>query len=685
MNLGSPLNPPSLGDFKLRLSVQSPPFWGIWGAEADRNGAKKLVEFTLNLLSLASKPFSLLNLPSMSETSPLHDRYLELIDQIVQLTLKGNIRSKEQVYQMLLQEAEPGTGEDFEQCLRDRFTTTQQQADDRTNEAKQAKATRSLRALQTIRGEWDRWQTQNRSREAIVSALHQITQAESAQRLLAFLKFTDPNHPQKLAPEQLKQLAATLRQQSISDPATKEEMQQLAEGIARGLESWQHLQGDLVSWIYDPDQLGFGSSLGQNNPWATWAKQPIGAVPKSLFQALYEQQSGSDWAAQTEMTLADWVELAIVLQAIEHGLVSWAENLVYNSKAGAKLSISIFLTFGVIWSELANGFSRSTLLNSLNRDRYTEAAFRITLQGLRVFSQRDYFPLYGTVFASFTGGYFRNAMSYLSEPLKHAEGTQEKARILTLLGSSQRVRGPLDLAKEMHAMAREIAHEAGDRPCEIANLNHLSRIGVTEKAYAEAISYSQRALILSRQSGDRMGEANALANLGYSEVFQAQQLESAPEVYETAIAYLEQGLELSERLGDGQSKALCYTSLGNAYVILGEPEKALKFLESGIQAAEFSGDLYIQAINLAHFAEAFYQLENYGKAILSAFLAMYKLEQMGSNDWRQSAGLLTILQGRLGDSFQPVLAGQRSYILEAIGVDGYDYLSELLERYRSSS
>ena len=621
----------------------------------------------------------------MSETSPLHDRYLELIDQIVQLTLKGNIRSKEQVYQMLLQEAEPGTGEDFEQCLRDRFATTQQQVDDPINEAKQAKATRSLRALQTIRGEWDRWQTQNRSREAIVTALHQITQADSAQRLLAFLKFTDPNHSQRLAPDQLKQLAAMLRQ-PISDPAIQEEMRQLAEGISCGLESWQHLQDHLVSWIYDPDRLGFGGSLGQNNPWATWAKQSIGAVPKSLFQALYEQQSGSDWAeSQTEVTLASWVELAIVLQAIEHGLVNWAENLIYNSKTGAKLSIEIFLTFGVIWSQLANGFSRSTSLNSLNRDRYTEAASRITLQGLRVFSQRDYFPLYGTVFASFTGGYFRDAMSYLSEPLKHAEGTQEKARILTLLASSQRARGPLNLAKEMHSTAREIANEAGDRPCEIANLNHLSRIGVIEKAYAEAISYSQRALILSRQSGDRMGEANALANLGYGEVFQAQQLESAPEVYETAIAYLEQGLELSERLGDGQSRALCYTSLGNAYVTLGEPQKALKFLESGIQASEFSGDLYIQAINLAHFAEAFYQLEDFSKAVLSASLAMYKLEQMGSNDWRQTAGLLTILQGRLGDSFQSVLEGQRSSILKAIGVDGYDYLPELLERYRTSA
>ena len=622
----------------------------------------------------------------MPETSPLYDRYLALIDQIVQLTLKGSIRSKEQVYQMLLQEAEPGTGDDFEHCLRDRFTTTQRQADDPQNEAKQARATRSLRALQTIQGEWDRWQTKTRSREAIVTALHQITQADSAQRLLAFLKFTDPNHPQKLAPEQLKQLAATLRQSPISDPALKEDLEQIAEGISRGLESWQPLQNHLISWIYDPDQLGFEGASGQSNPWATWAKQPIGAVPKSLFQALYEQQSGSDWAAsQTEMTLAAWVELAIVLQAIEHGLVGWAENLVYNSKAGAKLAIAIFLTFGVIWSQLANGFSRSTSLNSMNRDRYTEAAFRITLQGLRVFSQRDYFPLYGTVFASFTGGYFRNAMSYLSEPLKNAEGTQEKARILTLLASSQRVRGPLDLAKEMHSTARDIAQEAGDRPCEIANLNHLSRIGVIEKAYAEAISYSQRALMLSRQSGDRMGEANALANLGYGEVFQAQQLESAPEVYETAIAYLEQGLELSERLGDGQSKALCYTSLGNAYVILGQPQKALKFLESGIHAAEFSGDLYIQAINLAQLAEAFYQLETYGKAVLSASLAMYKLEQMGSNDWRQSAGLLTVLQGRLGESFQSVLSGQRSQLLEVIGVDGYDYLTELLERYRTSS
>ncbi|MER3590071.1 MAG: hypothetical protein C4322_21685, partial [Mastigocladus sp. ERB_26_1] len=58
--------------------------------------------------------------------------------------------------------------------------------------------------------------------------------------------------------------------------------------------------------------------------------------------------------------------------------------------------------------------------------------------------------------------------------------------------------------------------------CEIANLNHKSHICVAQKDYSQAINYSQRALILARQTGDRTGEAHALATLGYSEVFAAQ-------------------------------------------------------------------------------------------------------------------------------------------------------------------
>jgi tetratricopeptide (TPR) repeat protein len=619
----------------------------------------------------------------MSES--LSERYCNLIEQIVQLTLKGNIRSKEQVYQLLVQEIEPDSSEIFETTLSDRVTQTQQQANDKSNELKQAKAMRALRALQTIEGEWKRWLAENQTRSAISTAVHQIIQADGPDRLLAFLKVSDPNQPQSLNADQLKQLANTLKQQPISNPEIQQELGQIAEGITRGLQSWNALQPHLVSWIYSPEQMGFGSTQTSARPWELWSKQAIGDLPRSFFAAMNQDQSPIEWAERkAEITLSDWIEFAIVLQTVQRGLINWSENLIYSSKLGAKLSISVFLTFAVIWTQLASGFARSTFLNTFNQERFSEAAFRVTLQGLRIFAQRDYFPLYGAFFASFTGTYFREAMTYLSEPLKRAEGTQEQARILTLLGASQRVLGAIDTAKEIHTTARDIAQDAGDRKCEIANLNHLSRIEVIEKNYAEAINYAQRALILSRQSGDRMGEANALANLGYSEVFQAQQLESSADTYERAIDYLEQGFALSETLGDLQSQALCSISLGSAYIALSESEKALPYLEKGAQSAIAVGDVYLQSLSFLYLAEAFYPLQIYDQAILTAAIAMYQLEQMGALDWRQPAGLLTILKGQLGDRFDQLLQEQRSRLVQQIGVDGYDYLSELLERYRNS-
>ncbi len=617
--------------------------------------------------------------------SSLGDRYSDLIEQIIQLTLKGKIRSKEQVYQMLEQEIEPDSGEIFDVRFRDRLLKTQIQANDKSDELKQAKAMRIMRALQTIEGEWKRWQAENQNKSAIATSVRQLNQADPSDRILIFLTLSDPNHPDSLNSDQLKQLATTLRQQPISNAETQQELTQLSDGIIRGFRSWHTLQPHLISWIYNPEQLGFGSSSRGVRPWELWANQAIGAVPKSFFAALNQEQSASQWAeSQSEMTLADWVELSIVVQTLQRGLVSWAENQSYSSKIGTSLSVSIFLTFALIWSELASGFARSSWLNSVNRSRFSEASFRVTLQILRIFAQRDYFPLYGTIYTSFTGAYFRDAMNYLSEPLKRTEGTQEKARILTLIGSTQRVLGALETAKEIHTTAKEIAQEAGDRRCEIANLNHLSRISINQKNYAEAIGSSQRALIFSRQSGDRMGEANALANLGYAEVFQAQLLEADPDAYELAIGYLEQGLALSEKLGDLQSQALCSISLGSAYVALNDSDRAFKYLEQGSDAAAESGDRYLHALCLSYFGEAFYQRQDTEKAILASAIAMYKLEQMGTTDWRTPAGLITILRGQLGERFDQVWQAQRSSLIAEIGVDGFDYLRELLDRYRQS-
>ncbi|MBD1851986.1 tetratricopeptide repeat protein [Cyanobacteria bacterium FACHB-502] len=615
----------------------------------------------------------------MSDVS-LSDRYTALIEQIVQMTLKGNIRSKEQVLQMLAEGIEAGTGELFERCLSDRITATEQQAAS-GNELKQAKAGRILRALQTIRSEWERWQVQNQVNAALESAVQQIVMASGAETedaLRELIRVTDPNRSQPLSLSQWQQLGKRLRQ----SPDT-EDLQQLGQGLIQGLESWQRLEDHLVSWIYDQSQgqIGFEGVPGQRGPWRVWAKQVNRSHPASLFNALAMSQAPIEWAESQPTTLADFVELVVILRCLQQGLVNWFDKLVYNSKVGAKLSIATFLGFSLIWSQLGDGWSRASFAG---HHRLMQASFQITLQILRTFAQQSYFPLYGGIFASFTGEYLRDALSYLDEPLRQAEGTQEKARILTLLGSSARAMGQVDRAIEFHQQALEIARTANDTICEIANLNHLSRTYVAQANFNEAINYSQRAVILSRQAGDRSGEANALANLGFSEVFQARQQEYVePEVYEMAIERLQQGLQLTERLGDRQSQALCYSSLGIAQVLADQPQAALEDLEKGISAAQFTGDVYLQGINLAYLAEAHYRLQNFSKAILTGSLGMYLLEQIGSTSWRQTAGLLIVIRGQLGKTeFHNLLEQERRSIVGVIGVDGFDYVPELLKRYQ---
>lgn len=625
----------------------------------------------------------------MPDSTPLRDRYLGLIDEIVQATLKGKIRSKEQVYQMLLQGVSTGTGEIFERCLEEVMGATQQQVDNPVSEMKQAKATRTLRALKTISSEWERLQEQHRVSTSLTTATQSLIAASSSDRLTALLRVLDPNQQQALTLQQQAQLAKTLQQKALelSDPDSTRELQQLSEGIIAGLSSWQRLEDHLVSWIYDQNRgtLGFEGLPEQRGPWALWAKQVNSPLPQSLFQALARNQPLDVWANNLpSLELRDWVELTVVLQYLQRGLVAWFDKMVYDSKVGAKLSISTFIAFAVIWSQLAMAVNHAIAIPQ--REQRVNGSFQVSLQILRAFAQRDYFPLYGGVFASFSGNYLRDAMNYLDEPLRRVEGTQEKARILTLLGYSFRAQGDYNRGTYFHQQALDIARESGDRRCEIANLNHLSRICVSQKNYAEAINYSQRALILSRQTGDRLGEANALANFGYSEVFQAKESAQAePEVYESAIHYLEQGLQLSDQLGDRQSQALCFSSLGIAHVVTEQPQKAISYLEQGWQAAQFSGDLYLQGVNLAYLAEAFYSLANRENAIYTGSLGAYLLEQINSQDWRKPAGLLTILQGQMGiEAFQTLLEQQRSKIIPIIGVDGYDYIPQLLLKYRDS-
>ncbi|MEO0533485.1 MAG: tetratricopeptide repeat protein [Cyanobacteria bacterium P01_A01_bin.123] len=607
------------------------------------------------------------------------DRYEALIEQIVTATLKGQIRSKAQVYDMLQAGIEPGTGEIFERGLQAYSESIQGQltSDD---DLKQAKAIRKQRALKTIQSEWQRWQQENQTSAVMAGLLNAIATIPPDERLSQLLLALDPNQSEWLNRDQLHQLAQQLQQSPDDGQPSPMPLVELGRGLSQGLQTWQSLQGDLIGWVYGSQRtLGFGNTVESRSPWTYWSKVVNQSPLKQLFADLGQHQTVTAAGIPTLVTVTHWVEMAVVLQRLQLGLVAWFDKQPYDPQAGKRLSIATFLTFSVVWSQLWQRFTQ------LSQPQLAAGCFQMALQVLYQFAQQTYFPLYGGLFAALSGESLDTLLNYLDQPLRQAANTQSKARILTLLGYSQRAVGQYEQALQFHQHALDIAREAGDRPCEIANLNHLSRTRVRQRDYAAAIDSSQRALILARQSGDRLGEANALANLGYSEVFQAKATTLDPERYVNMLDSLQRGLALCDELGDRPSQALCSHSLGVAQVMLGQYDVAIESLQKGLMVAQAIGDRFLQGLNCAYLAEAYRGQSNFELAIYTGSLAMYTLHQINSSQWRQPAGLLSILYGQLGpEAFQAHLASHRPQLLPQIGVDGYDYLLELLTDYRQS-
>ncbi|MCC0176330.1 hypothetical protein I4641_04980 [Waterburya agarophytonicola K14] len=610
----------------------------------------------------------------MCVSESLSDRYFALIDQIVELTLQGKISSFERVYRMLLENIEIGTGEILERCLNQRIETTTAQLDTKL------KAARVLRALETIEKQWLRWQAENQVDADINEIAQDILAVEPEDYFLAIVDAIDPNQDEPLSFDELNKLAESFKNAAMSqeDVNLAQDWRQLSLGITEGLKSFTALEGDLVSWMYGTASNFSGFGAEKPNPWRVWSKKVSSPLLKQLFLTLSQQQSARIFAQiASNLELRAWVELAIVLQYLERGLVNWYDKQPYDSKFGKELSYSTMLTFASIWGELWQVFVDI-------HPALADGCFLVMLQILRAFAQREDFPLYSGVFADFSGEYLQDTLDYFDEPLKQIEGTEEKARIMTLLGYSQRTIGAYEKAVAFHEEALEIAIEANDFACEIANLNHLSRANVNLKNYNEAINYSQRALIAARQVGNKLGEANASVNLGYAQVFAARQLESIDlENYTEAIRYLEQGVELASKQKDWQSQSFGYTSLGIAYVSLEQPTTAIAALEKGAELARYSRDVYLQGLSYSYLAEAHYGIEDRAAAITYGSLGMYLLHQINSIEWRQVAGLLSILQGQVGEEeFKRILGQGRSQIISLISVDGYDYLPQLLEEYK---
>jgi len=155
--------------------------------------------------------------------------------------------------------------------------------------------------------------------------------------------------------------------------------------------------------------------------------------------------------------------------------------------------------------------------------------------------------------------------------------------------------------------ALKIAKDIGDRRNEgvwLGNLGLAYRaLGQVEKA----IKYHEDALVISKEIGDLRGEGADLGNLGNAYIDLGQ--------VDKAIEYYENALAISREAVDRRTEGTALGNLGLAYYAPGQVEKAIKYYEDALVIAREIGDRRNEVIWLGNLGTIYSNLGQVEKAI----------------------------------------------------------------------
>ncbi|HEV2252229.1 MAG TPA: tetratricopeptide repeat protein, partial [Streptosporangiaceae bacterium] len=174
--------------------------------------------------------------------------------------------------------------------------------------------------------------------------------------------------------------------------------------------------------------------------------------------------------------------------------------------------------------------------------------------------------------------------------LDHATATGQHARVIALtaaLAGLLRHDGPWAEAITRHTAAVQAARHLGDR---LGQANALTELGVVRREMGEYQATAQaleQALDIYRDLGHRLGQANALSHLGFVRLATGE--------YPAAAQFLEQALGIYRDLGDRPGQAIALRYLGDVRRVTGEYPAAAQFLEQALDTYRDLGDRLGQA------------------------------------------------------------------------------------------
>ena len=126
--------------------------------------------------------------------------------------------------------------------------------------------------------------------------------------------------------------------------------------------------------------------------------------------------------------------------------------------------------------------------------------------------------------------------------------------------------------------------------------------------WADCVAEHRIALTCARRTGNRLGEAWVLNNLG--EALGRRHMSAA-------IGYLEDALTIRQDLGDQAGEAQTSNNLANVYNELGRPQEALEPLRRSLSLQRQAGNRYGEGIALHNLGEAYIDLGRFDEALSS--------------------------------------------------------------------
>jgi class 3 adenylate cyclase/predicted ATPase len=203
-------------------------------------------------------------------------------------------------------------------------------------------------------------------------------------------------------------------------------------------------------------------------------------------------------------------------------------------------------------------------------------------------------------------------LGQLDEAMQRARGTlerdkkagnrKEESRVLNMMGLIALEQKESSSAGAYFMEALEIARDIKDRDLESKALNNLAMAeGSLNGNYALAREYHLQSYILTREIGDRPGEAVSLGNLGFAASMQGD--------FSSARTYYEQSLVTAREVGNLYQEIYTLINLSALAGVLKEAEPALQNAKQAVELAHKTSDLSGEAWAMLYMGHA-YLLQN---------------------------------------------------------------------------